>query len=771
MNTLQDTNPTALDGVALNRREWLSLLSAGGLVLGLSATGELHAAEAAKFGGDAMPGGLVDNPLVFVSVDPDGTVRIVCHRSEMGQGVRTSVPMVVADEMEAEWSRVRVIQAQGDHARYGNQNTDGSRSLRHAFDPLRRVGAAMRALLIQAAAQQWSLQADSLVARRHEVLHPASGRRLGYGELAAAAARLPLPARDSLVFKRPQDYRYIGTGKVRLIDSPDIVRGKAVYGIDVRLPGLLHAVIARPPVLGGQLKSLQAEAARGMPGVLKVVELKSSALPPLFNPLGGVAVVASNTWLALRARDALQIEWAHGEHASYDSQAYRQTLEAAVRQPGKVLRSRGDANAALASASKTVVADYYLPHLAHATMEPPVATARLVDGRCEVWAPVQDPQTARDTVAAALGLKPEQVTVNVTLLGGGFGRKSKPDFVVEAALLSREMDGRPVQVTWTRQDDLQHDYLHTVSAQRLEAALDAQGRPTAWRHRVAAPTIISTFAAGAKLPAPFEIGMGAVNMPFPIPNLSVEAAEVSAHARIGWFRSVSNIPHAFAVQSFVAELAHAAGRDHRDYLLELIGPARRLNPSTELKDSWNYGESPERYPLDTGRMRQVVELASRQAGWGRTLPKGEGLGLAVAYSFMTYVAAAIRVRVSPSGAVQVLQVDMAVDCGPQINPERIRSQFEGGVIMGLGLALSGEISFKDGRVLQSNFHDYLVPRINEAPKSIRVHLVPAADYNQPLGGVGEPPVPPIAPALCNAIFAATGRRIRQLPVGDQLKAG
>ncbi|UDF35292.1 UNVERIFIED_ORG: xanthine dehydrogenase family protein molybdopterin-binding subunit [Shinella sp. XGS7] len=771
MNTLQDTNPSALDGVALNRREWLSLLSAGGLVLGLSATGELHAAEAAKFGGDAMPGGLVDNPLVFVSVDPDGTVRIVCHRSEMGQGVRTSVPMVVADEMEAEWSRVRVIQAQGDHARYGNQNTDGSRSLRHAFDPLRRVGAAMRALLIQAAAQQWSLPADSLVARRHEVLHPASGRRLGYGELAAAAARLPLPARDSLVFKRPQDYRYIGTGKVRLIDSPDIVRGKATYGIDVRLPGLLHAVIARPPVLGGQLKSLQAEAARGMPGVLKVVELKSSALPPLFNPLGGVAVVASNTWLALRARDALQIEWAHGEHAGYDSQAYRQTLEAAVRQPGKVLRSQGDADAALASASKTVVADYYLPHLAHATMEPPVATARLVDGRCEVWAPVQDPQTTRDTVAAALGLKPEQVTVNVTLLGGGFGRKSKPDFVVEAALLSREMEGRPVQVTWTRQDDLQHDYLHTVSAQRLEAALDAQGRPTAWRHRVAAPTIISTFAAGAKLPAPFEIGMGAVNVPFPIPNLSVEAAEVSAHARIGWFRSVSNIPHAFAVQSFVAELAHAAGRDHRDYLLELIGPARRLNPAAELKDSWNYGESPERYPLDTGRMRQVLELASRQAGWGRTLPKGEGLGLAVAYSFMTYVAAAIRVRVSPSGAVQVLQVDMAVDCGPQINPERIRSQFEGGVIMGMGLALSGEISFKDGRVLQSNFHDYLVPRINEAPKSIRVHLVPAADYNQPLGGVGEPPVPPIAPALCNAIFAATGRRIRQLPVGDQLKAG
>jgi isoquinoline 1-oxidoreductase beta subunit len=323
-------------------------------------------------------------------------------------------------------------------------------------------------------------------------------------------------------------------------------------------------------------------------------------------------------------------------------------------------------------------------------------------------------------------------------------------------------------VTWTREDDLHHDYFHTVSVERLEAALDANGKPTAWLHRTAAPTIVALFAAGAKGGSDFELGMSATNIPFAIPNFRVESPEVEAHTRVGWFRSVSNIPHAFAVQSFVAEMAAAAGRDHRDYLLDLIGPARKVDPAS-MSDGWNYGESPQRYPLDTGRLRKVVELATEKAGWGRQLPKGQGLGLAVAYSFVTYVAAVVEVKISDSGELSVVKVDMAVDCGPAIHPDRVRSQMEGAAIMGISLALSGEITFKDGAAQQSNFHEYEVLRAAQAPRAINVHIVEHG-LDVPLGGVGEPGTPPIAPALCNAIFAATGKRIRELPIREQFKA-
>ena len=769
----KDTNLAAdLSLPSMTRRTWLKGAGAlTGLALTVGASGIVRAAssdEIKKYGGDAMPGGLVDDTLVFVSIGTDGIVTIVAHRSEMGQGVRTSLPMVVADELEADWSKVRVVQALGLEEKYGNQNTDGSRSMRQSFEPMRRVGAAARQMLEMAAAQQWNVNPEEVRAKNHEVIHAKTGRRLSYAALAESAAKITPPAGKELRLKKPAEFRYIGKESTRGIDFQNIVTGNTQYGIDTRLPGMLYAVIARPMVLGGKVKSFDASAALKVPGVIQVIELKSSPPPAAFHPLGGIAVIANNTWAAIKGREALKITWDDGKHASYNSVEYKKTLQEAARKPAKAVRNNGDTMTVLSKSSRRIEAEYYLPHIAHATMEPPAATAQIVNGKCEVWACVQAPQATREIVSAHLKLKPEDVTVHVTLLGGGFGRKSKPDFAAEAALLSQAMTGVPVKVTWTREDDIHNDYFHTVSVERLEVALDASGKPSAWLHRTAAPTIASIFSEGAKGEQPFELGMSAVNIPFVIPNFRVEAPEVEAHTRIGWFRSVSNIPHVFAIQSFVAELAAAAKRDHRDYLLELIGPARKINPK-EMSDEFNYGESPERYPLDTGRMRKTISLATDKAGWGRKLKKGHGLGLAVSYSFVTYVAVVIEVVVAANGDLSIPRVDIAVDCGPQINPDRIRSQLEGACIMGLSLALSGEITFKDGRAEQGNFHEYEVMRSMDAPRDIRIHFI-QHDFDVPLGGVGEPATPPIAPALCNAIFAATGKRIRDLPVRNQLKA-
>ncbi|NMZ83337.1 xanthine dehydrogenase family protein molybdopterin-binding subunit [Pseudomonas mandelii] len=720
-----------------------------------------------KFGADGMPNGWIDDPKVYISIAADGMVTVVCNRSEMGQGVRTSLTMVVADELDADWAMMKVQQAPGDEVRFGNQDTDGSRSMRHWYEPMRRCGAAARTMLEQAAAEQWKVPVSECHAQLHKVVHQPSGRELGYGALAAAAGALAVPARDSLRLKQPSEFRYIGKEGTKAIDGADIVNGRAIYGADVHFDGMLYAVIARPAVYGGTVKSVDSSAAMKVPGVIKVVQIEGRPLPSEFQPLGGVAVVASNTWAAIKGREALKIEWDDGPNASYDSIAYRKELEAASLKPGKVVRNTGNIDDAMKGANSTLEASYYLPHLAQAPMEPMVAIARFKDSVCEAWAPSQAPQVTRERIGERLGIPFDKVTFNVTLLGGGFGRKSKPDFVIEAAILAKEFPGKAVRVQWTREDDIHCSYFHTVSAEYLKASLDKDGLPSGWLHRTVAPSITALFAPGMNHEAAFELGMGFTNMAYAIPNVRLENPEAAIHTRVGWYRSVSNIPHGFAIQSFVDELAHKAKQDPLKYQIKLLGPDRQIDPRT-LSEEWNYGESPERYPIDTGRMRTVLETAAKAAGWGRELPKGRGLGLAVHYSFVSYVAAVIEVEVKDDGTLIVHKADIAVDCGPQINPERIRAQFEGACVMGLGNAVVGEISFKDGKVQQDNFHMYEVARMSLAPKEVAVHLV-TPPGNVPLGGVGEPGVPPIAPALCNAIFAATGQRIRNLPVRFQLQ--
>jgi len=695
------------------------------------------------------------HPSVYVGIHTDGVVYIVAHRSEMGNGVRTSLPRILADELDADWSRVIVVQADGDAA-YGSQDTDGSHSVREFFDTLREAGATARMMLVRAAAQQWGVPESQCVADPvHFVSDKSSSRKMGYGELAALAAKMPVPKKEVLKFKSPTEWRYIGKPTPGY-DVTDVCAGKALFGMDVRIDGMLYAAIAHPPVLGGRVKSVDDSATLKVIGVTKTIPIDPFKPPHAFQPLGGVAVIADNTFAAFKGRKNLKIEWDSGSNASYNSADYKKELMQTARQPGKTVRTVGDPDAEFAKGGKIVEAEYFAPHLAHASMEPPVAVADVQGERVTVWSPTQNPEGVQEEVAKALGLKKEDVTCHVTFLGGGFGRKSKPDYAVEAALLSKKT-GKPVKVIWSREDDIKFDYYHSVAAMYLKAALDDSGKPKAWLQRSVFPPIGSTFNASEVYGGAGEMSMGWSVVPFDVPNFRSENGQAVAHVRIGWLRSVANIYHAFAVQSFANELAYAANRDPYDYLMTLIGSPRTLDVGPQGPPGVG-----EKYPYDIGRLRRVAEIAAEKANWGKKKSgKGSGMGIAVHRSFFTYVASVVEVEVDNQGVVRIPHVYTAVDAGIVANPEMLRSQFEGAAVFGTSLARTGEITATAGAIDQSNFYDYQVARINDAPRQVDVHIVESA---APPAGVGEPGVPPIAPAISNAIYAATGKRVRELPL-------
>jgi isoquinoline 1-oxidoreductase beta subunit len=548
--------------------------------------------------------------------------------------------------------------------------------------------------------------------------------------------------------------------------------GGATYGADISVPGMKIAVVARPPVYRGKVKSFDASEALKVQGVEQVIEIPALAddKPAEFRALGGIAVIGTNTWSVMEGRDRLVIEWEDGPNVRHDSSTYNDELMASARAGGHVIRDRGNVDEAFAAADHVLEAEYFVPYFIHTPMEPPAAIVDANARPVKIVTSTQSPNQTRQYVAEALGIEMSEVECQVTLLGGGFGRKSKPDFACEAAILS-QMIGSPVRVQWTREDEIRNGYYHAASAHRLKAGLDASGKVTGWHHSGAWPSLIGLWAPGIKTGHPIEYGLGLIDTPYDgVPNLRIENGEADVMIRVGWYRSVNNIQHAFAMNCFANELAAAAGRDPVEFLLELIGEADVMDLAKDgVEDHWNYGDSVEEWPIMPKRLSNVLRVAAAKSGYGKPMPAGHGLGLACHRSFHSYVGCAVHVVVRDDGSLHIPQVDMVVDCGRYVNPEGVRKQIEGAAIYGNTVARHGLISTTRGAVDQSNFHDYPVTRMNDAPLDVRVHIVEDFVHLRPCG-VGEPGVPPYTPALVNAIYNATGKRIRNLPIGDQLKS-
>jgi len=701
----------------VTRREFLQVASAAGasLVIGFTLPGCAPAG--------APPGPPLE-PNAWLRIGTDESILVIVDRSEMGQGVTTSLPMLLAEELEADWSKVRIEFAPADpkynNLLFGMQGTGGSSSIRAAYTALRQAGAAAREVLISAAAQTWNVAREECRAENGAVVHT-GGRRLTYGHLVATAMTLPVPT--DVPLKEPADWKIVGT-RVPRLDTPPKVDGSAQFGIDVTLPGMLVAVVARCPVFGGSVANFDPAAAQAVPGVRRVVQISS-----------GVAVVADGYWPAKTGRDALQVSWNEGPNAAASSASISRLLAERAGRPGVRARHDGNPDAALPGAARRVEADYETPFLAHATMEPMNATAHVRPDGVDIWAPTQFQTGAHQLGAAVGGVPPEQVKVHTTYLGGGFGRRFELDFIQEALETSKAVEA-PVKVVWSREDDVRHEWYRPASYHRVRAGLDASGQPVAWTHRVVAPSImIRIFPDTVQNNLDGEAVEGAVEMPYAVPNVHVDYVMADTGIPVGFWRSVNHSFTAFAVESFVDELAHAAGKDPYEYRRALLANAPRY--------------------------LRVLELAATRAGWGSALPDGVFRGIAVHKAFESYVAQVAEVSVGSDGTVRVHRVVCAIDCGPVVNPDTVEAQMQSGIVYGLTAALHGEIGIERGRVVQGNFHDYPMLLLAGMPR-VEVHIVPSTDSQ---GGVGEPGTPPIAPAVCNAIFAATGKRIRKLPIG------
>jgi isoquinoline 1-oxidoreductase beta subunit len=701
----------------LSRREFVTagVAAGAGLVIGFYLP---H--------GNSTPAGNTFAPNAYLKIAPDGKITIVVARSEMGQGVRTSLPMILAEELEADWNQITIQQA-GASTLYGDQTTGGSASVRTTWDPMRKAGAAAREMLISAAALEWGVARSACKAANGAVLHAASNRRLTYGQLVSKASAQPIPS--DVPLKQAKDYQTVGKPVARL-DIPSKVDGTAEFGIDFRVPGMRYAALARCPVIGGKVASFDDKESKKIAGVGYVGKISDAT----------VAVVADTVWSALEGRRVLNVQWDEGPNKDLNTAAIFESLKKAASNKAVTLYATGDASK---GSGRRIEAEYQLPLMAHAAMEPGNCTAHFRGSNCELWAPTQVPQDVRDSVAQAVGLDPDQVKVNVTLMGGGFGRRLEHDYGVEAALVSKAANA-PVKVLWTREDDMRNSTYRPASYHKLSAVLDAQGWPVAFSHRIVAPSI-----SGQKgLPTPNGIDPDLpdeASLIYSFPAATVEFVMTETPVPLGWMRSVYALQAGFASESFIDELAAAAKKDPLEYRLHLLSKGEDIRYFDTV---WH-----------TARMRGVLQLAAEKAGWGKTLPPGHYQGIACFGCFSTYMAEVVEITME-NDQPHVYRVVAAIDCGQVVNPGILEQQIKGGVIYALTNALRAHITIDKGRVVQGNFDDYAPIRMNEAPL---IEAYPVSSTEAPTGA-GEPPVPPLAPALCNAIYAATKKRIRALPI-------
>jgi isoquinoline 1-oxidoreductase subunit beta len=713
------------------RRDLLRLApaAAAGLVLGVRLVPAAPATPAAPPA--PPPAGLA--PSAFLQIDAAGEVTLWVSKSEMGQGVRTALPMILAEEIGADFGRVKIEQAWSDR-KFGDLDTGGSDSIRSLYEPLRKAGATARAMLLAAGAARLKVPAASLHVSAGRVAPIRGGRQVTFAEIVADAAALPVPADAPL--KDPATFNIVGRSLPRT-DTIDKVDGRAVYGIDVKVPGMLHAAVVLPPTFGATPEGYDDSKTMKVPGVRSVVRFRR-----------GFAVVADSTWAAFRGCQALDARFKADGRPPEGMAALRARCDAALGAEGKTLRNDGDALAALGKAARRVEAEYEIPFQAHAAMEPTNATAEVKDGRCTIWAPAQTPSWAMEELKRALNLPAEAIRINVTFLGGGFGRRINPDFIVDAAEIAKAA-GAPVKMLWSREQDLQHDYYRPFATHRLAAGLDGAGGIGAWSHRFSSTSIATFYDPATKEPESDELG-GAADLPYPIPNVRVTYAPVDSPVPRGWWRSVDSSGNAFVVESFLDELADAAGRDPLKMRQELLREPRKIT----------YPNRP--YVQETARLKGVIDLVAEKTPWGGPLGPGQGRGMAAHYSFRSYCAMAAEVEADGRGGARVNRVVVAVDCGRVIHPGIIASQMEGAVAFALSAALRGAITVENGRVVQGNFNDYDLMRIDAAPR-VETYLVPS---QAPPTGVGEPGVPVVAPAVFNALFKATGKRVRRLPLAQ-----